>query len=1016
MGRGDDELDSFPADLSGAAPAVERDAASTTDAFAPPDGARYDAVARLGEGGMGRVALVFDRLLRRQVALKRPRLASPAAAARLAQEASITAQLEHPNIVAVHDAGRDAEGAFYTMRLVRGRSLEDVLANAPLPQRLATLRPFLAACEAVAFAHSVGVVHRDLKPHNIMVGEFGETQVVDWGVARPVTSQDDASWRAVLPEGPAETIAGEVVGTPAYMAPEQTMVGRSIDQRADVWSLGAVLYRIVSGAAPFAGSGVAVLEARRAGLSPADLASVTPAAPRELVAIAARAMAADPAGRYPDAKALAIDVEAYLDGRRVDAHDYSAWELLRRLGHAWRVPLAVAAVALVALVVVGAVATTNVVAERNRAVEAERQSSAALASMLLTESAREAALGARPESELLAARALTLGAGPAARGALMAWDSAPRPQAGAVVALPAGPRVVNDDGSAFVTLGAALTYTETQGARVRWRAEIAGRSAAFFGDGRVAVGDAEDRIWVLDAGDGRVLEGPLDLGPVERLVGGRQLVALRGWAMTRLSANPQPEPVCVRPQTAVGVALGARREVVLCDDEVRWRPVGGAWAALVVEPPASEGAAGPPEAPHSTALALSPDEARLALADERGHLTVVDLPAGRVTGRWDTGHRGLRALDWSPDGAHLAVVSVQDGVRVVAAGSGAEVARLPRAYGLAARWADAGTLVTFGAEAAVTWTLPKLSAPAVPRGAGVASVAVGPDGSVAVARGDGVVDVLGKTGEPPRRLEFGDRVIKRVAFSLDGRSLWVAAMARPGATRVDTATWREVGRFGEAALRRLAPLRDGGLVVAPWDTPFAVYDSAGVRRAAVSGEPEAVDLDEDPAGSWVALLEDGTGRVFGTEGGAPWLIGTWPGAVAVSAGPDDVVVGISGWLVRAGKRGGELARWPLGTASATQDVERGAGGLVAVSALDGTTRIFGPDGALMALLGGHEERVAALVFDEGGLWTGSWDGSARRWGLAPLHADPASALGSLERAWATRADSLGVGTVSPRAP
>lgn len=1010
MGPGPDELDSFPADLSDAAPAEIRDLAPV-DAFPSPDGARYDPIARLGDGGMGRVALVFDRVLRRQVALKRPHILSAASAARLAQEASITAQLEHPNIIAIHDAGRDDEGAYYTMRLVRGRSLEAVLADAPLPRRLATLRPFLAACEAVAFAHSVGVVHRDLKPHNIMVGEFGETQVVDWGVARPVTRQDEASWRAVLQDGHTETVAGEVVGTPAYMAPEQTVPGRPVDQRADVWSLGAVLYRIVGGAAPYTGSAVAVLEARRAGASPADLATTTPAAPRELVAIAARAMAGNPDARYPHAKALAIDVEAYLDGHRVDAHDYSALELLRRLGHKWRVPLGVGAVALVGLAVIAAAATGNVVAERNRAVKAERRSATALASMLLTESAREETLGARAESELLAARALTLGAGPAARGALMAWDSAPRPRAGEVLALPAGPRVVNSDGSAFVTLGPELAYTEVQGAQVRWRAAIASRSAAFFGDGRVAVGDAEDRVWVLDGRDGRVVEGPVDLGPVERLVGGGQLAALRGWTMTRLSADPHPEPVCEQPQTVVGVALGARREAVLCDDQVRWRPVGGEWAALALQGPAADGGAETVVTLHPTALALSPDEAQLALADERGQLTVVALPTGRVIGRWEARHRGLRALDWSPDGARLAVTSVQDGVQVVDVRSGAEIARLPRAYGLAARWGNARTLVTFGPEAAVAWTLPEISASVVARGAGVASVAVGAGGRVAVGRGDGVVDAWGPVGEPRRTLAFGDRVVKRVAFSHDGAILWVAAMARPGATLVDTATWREVGHIGQGALRRIAPLQNGGLVVAPWDAPFAVYERAGVRREPVAGEPEAVDLDEDPAGSWVALLEDGTGRVFGTEGGAPWLIGTWAGATAVTAGADDVVVAISGWLVRAGKRGGERARWSLGAAAPTQDLEGRADGLLAVAALDGTTRLFDADGTLLALLRGHEERVAALAFDGDGLWTGSWDGTARRFGLGPLRVAPAAALQALERGWGTRADTLGGGAL-----
>jgi hypothetical protein len=1008
VGPRDSDLDSFPADLSGAAPAADR-ASATVDAFVIPEHARYDAIARLGEGGMGRVALVFDRRLRRQVALKRPRVLSPASTARLEQEASITAQLEHPNIVAVHDAGRDDEGAFYTMRLVRGRSLEEVLGDAPLERRLATLRHFLAACEAVGFAHSVGVVHRDLKPHNIMIGEFGETQVVDWGVARPVSSQDDATWRAVLPEGPAETVAGEIVGTPAYMAPEQTIAGHPVDQRADVWSLGAILYRIVSGAPAYEGSTAEVLEGRRAGASPTELGAQAPAAPREVVAITARALARDPAARYPDAKALAVDVEAYLDGRRVDAHDYSALELLRRLGRKWRGPLGVGAVALAALVVIGAVATGNVIAERNRALEAERRRSVALASMLLTESAREAALGARAESELLAARALTLGGGAEARGALMAWDAAPRPRAGEVVALSAVPRVVSRDGLSAVTLGGDVTLIEVATGQVRWRAAIPSRSAAFLGDGRVAVGDAAERVWLLDEATGGVVAGPLDVGPVERLVGGHgRAVALRGWTMTPLVSSAQPEVVCAAPNGVAGVALGAQREVVLCDDGMAWRPRGGEWRPLEIEWRASHelGEGQPSRRP--AALALAPDESLVALADERGHVAVVDITAGRVVTQWESGHRGLRAIAWSPDGALLAIVSVQDGVRVVDSGSGAEVARLPRAYGLAAAWRDAETLVALGAGAGVSWTLAAAGVGGVARapGAGVASVAVSGDGRVAVARGDGVVEVLGPDGGVARTLGFGDGVVKRVAFSRDGTLLLVAAMARPGATLVDTATWAEVGRVGVAALRRLAPLADGGFVVAGWDQPFAVYDRGGVRREPVAGEPEVVDLDDDPTGSWVALLEEGSGRVFGTDGGAPWVIGEWAGATSVAAGADEVIVAVPGGLVRASKSGGELARWTLAGAGATQDLELSPDGLVAVAALDGTTRLLDADGALLALLRGHEERVSAVVFDGGSLWTGSWDGTARRWGLGPLRVAPADALQALERAWAGRADAL----------
>lgn len=186
---------------------------------------------------MGRVVSVEDRRLRRVVAIKEiSALEHSAAEERLAQEAWITAQLDHPNIVSVYDAGRNAVGRlFYVMHMVRGETLAEVIMACKTPgDRIALLRHFLAACQAVAYPHSTGIIHRDLKPSNILVGEFGETQVMDRGLACPIDDDQDREWSTIVPRSfAAETVEGTTVGTPRYMSLEQAS-GSTVDCRTDV--------------------------------------------------------------------------------------------------------------------------------------------------------------------------------------------------------------------------------------------------------------------------------------------------------------------------------------------------------------------------------------------------------------------------------------------------------------------------------------------------------------------------------------------------------------------------------------------------------------------------------------------------------------------------------------------------------------------------------------------------------------------------------------------------------------
>jgi serine/threonine protein kinase len=269
-------------------------------------GTRYVLVDKLGQGGMGSVYRVEDTMLGRLVALKVVGFADSSGelAARLLREAKVIAQLEHPGIVPVHDVGTLPDGrVFYTMKLVQGQRLDQRAREAgSVADRL---RMFQKICEAVSFAHAHEVLHRDLKPQNVMVGPFGEVLVMDWGLSKllnagvQVVGVDEPPHPSPEPAAqapPVSTAHGAVLGTPGYMAPEQARGDLAVlDQRADIYSLGEVLKFLLASAFP---DGM----------------------PRALAAICKKASAQDVQARYDSVDDLANDVSRYLDGLPVSAY------------------------------------------------------------------------------------------------------------------------------------------------------------------------------------------------------------------------------------------------------------------------------------------------------------------------------------------------------------------------------------------------------------------------------------------------------------------------------------------------------------------------------------------------------------------------------------------------------------------------------------------------------------------------------------------------------------------------
>ncbi|MHC5080850.1 MAG: protein kinase domain-containing protein, partial [Planctomycetota bacterium] len=315
--------------------------------------AQYEDLEEIGRGGMGTVVRTHDLRLDREVAKKiLLHNRDPDLIRRFEREARLTGRLQHPNIPPVHDLGIDKEGRrFFTMRVVAGETLATILemiaagesiyrARYPLPR---LLQVFLKVCDAIAFAHSRGVVHRDLKPENIMVGAFGQVLVMDWGLAKepgiPELEEEVEEEEADVPAAEVSTEAGtvllpgdapsagltkhgDILGTPAYMPPEQAEGKLGVvDARSDVYSLGAILYEILTLAPPVTGETVLATLAK---VTSGDIEAPTKKAPhraipREVEAITMKALSKKKENRYPDVERLAEDIQLYLDGRTVSA-------------------------------------------------------------------------------------------------------------------------------------------------------------------------------------------------------------------------------------------------------------------------------------------------------------------------------------------------------------------------------------------------------------------------------------------------------------------------------------------------------------------------------------------------------------------------------------------------------------------------------------------------------------------------------------------------------------------------
>ncbi|HUS28625.1 MAG TPA: serine/threonine-protein kinase [Kofleriaceae bacterium] len=404
------------------------------------DPSLYDLGEEIAQGGMGRIRAARDLRLGRDVAIKEILEPRGSLATRFEREAMLTARLQHPSIVAVYEAGRWPTGEpFYAMRLVPGTSLKKAITQrASGDERLALLPNVIAIADAMAYAHDQRIIHRDLKPANVLVGDFGETVVIDWGLAKDLDASDGHSDEEAMRASSGElTVAGSIVGTPNYMPPEQA-AGDPVDERADVYAIGALLYHVLAGVPPYVGDNAKEILEKVAKEPPPPITTLQKGIAPDLVAIVERAMSREVARRYPSARELAEDLKRFQTGQLVGSHRYSRRELISRFVRRYRTPLAITSVAAIIVAAIGVLAVQRIRHERDQSVleshradrerdtaERERAKAAERADSLTIEQAASS-LERDPRSALQLLQGLSSGSSQWTAARLLAADAASR--------------------------------------------------------------------------------------------------------------------------------------------------------------------------------------------------------------------------------------------------------------------------------------------------------------------------------------------------------------------------------------------------------------------------------------------------------------------------------------------------------------------------------------------------------------------------------------------------------------
>jgi WD40 repeat protein/serine/threonine protein kinase len=982
--------------------------------------AAFQILRPLARGGLGEVFVARDGTLNREVALKLIQTAwagDGASKGRFLLEAEITGGLEHPGIVPVYALGTNDDGRpFYVMRLIRGETLKERIRkfykSGPTRRQSRDFRQllnhFVRVCEVVAYAHSRGVIHRDLKPSNVMLGKYGETLVVDWGLAKPMTRSSDGSG-AVADEitlQPATgssvqaTLHGAAMGTPQYMSPEQALGQLDrLGPATDVYSLGATLYCILTGRPPLADMTDVgeVLRTVAVGEIPAARSKM-PDAPATLEAVCRKAMAPKPEDRYAGALQLAADVESWLADEPAAGVGESLSTRLSRWERRHRTFFRVSGLAMIVVAAISVGAVIGINAARERAESRHRQAVelGTIAESRKLEADRQRDAARRLTTGLSFDRGLSLLENNERRAGLL-WlarslenaSGGPDPFEPAIrINLAAWSRAVH-------RLRECLEHQGPVRA-IAWGP--AGRSVATGGDDGIA------RIW--DAVTGLPMSTPLaHAGPIRALAFAPdgQTLATAGLDQTaRLwnaaSGLPRGEPMRHQgPVTALAFNPAGTILVTGSDDGTLrlWEPTTGQPRGQPLE-----------QGRPVRSLIMSPQGKSVACIDEEGALVLWDLESRQRRNLLPFRQDTIRAAAFSPDGAKLVCGGEERYPRLVDVAT-AEVTASGRPAPhagpiLAVAFSPDGAKVATGSydTSCRIWNVPDLQ---LEPGGGrmehrghVWAVAFNADSSLLASAADDNTAQLWRVADHEHA---GDALphsgpVRGVAFSPDGRS--VLTGSEDGAARI----WQlgegpAVGHpmVHTEAVRALAARPDGkAFATASEDGVIWLWDSLTTRLIAKQtghGRVPRFELAFNPAGTVLASsAQDGTIRLWNGRTldpiGATIKLGAWPRRLVIS--PD-------GTTLVGGAQSGQLGFWDTRTATPFAPVVTLPRPVTALAFNDDGTRLavgnepgevqiwdmtrFSPIGDPMR----HKGAIPTAAFSPDGtlLATGSYDKTARIW-------------------------------------